>query len=112
MEVIGSDYPCVPKQEKINLLEILSLLAKKNLQVKLLVGIEDAINGYGWHVCYYVQIFKTVEYCSKCRNNYNLDYKEFNNSSHRHSHRSEIVKIFSKEFIDEKELCNALMYFT
>ena len=96
--------------EKPKLGDVLSKLAKNELQVKLLTGFMDSVNGYGWHIRFYVQVFKTVEYCSKCRDLFNVDYKDENKLlEHQHSHRNETVSIFSEEFMDEDNLCSALL---
>jgi hypothetical protein len=88
------------------LTEVLEKLAKKELQIKLLVGYQDSINGYGWHVKYYVEVIKCIEFCCKCRAKYNVDY--FDNYyplHHQHSHRTEYKIIFSKDFRNVDDLC-------
>ena len=92
------------------LADILSVLAKNLLQVKLVVGYKDSINGYGWHVRYYVEVYKTVEFCSKCKNNFNVNYKDdYFPKYHQHSHRTNIENIYSNEFMNENDLCNGLL---
>jgi hypothetical protein len=99
------------KNQKLG--DVLLTLAKKELQVKLLTGFEDTVNGYGWHIIFYVQVFKTVEYCSKCRELFNVDYKDASLLlQHQHSHRNETVSILSEEFMDEGALCLALLKLT
>jgi hypothetical protein len=90
--------------------EVLSKLAKKELQVKLIVGYVDAINGYGWHVKYYIEVIKCIEYCYKCRANYGVNYKDdYYPNYHQHSHRAEYKTIFSKEFISENDMIIELL---
>jgi hypothetical protein len=90
--------------------DLIIKLAKQNLQVKLFVGSRDCLNDYGWHVRYYVEVLKTIEFCSKCREQFNVDYKEdFYPKHHQHSHRSELVTILCKEFMHEDDLCSALI---
>ena len=90
--------------------EVLSKLAKKELQVKLIVGYRDCINGYGWRVRYYVEIIQCIEYCSKCRAKHKLNYKEdYYPLHHQHSHRQEYKTIFSKEFMSENDMCMELL---
>lgn len=92
--------------------EILLLLAKNYIEVKLTTDYQDSINGYGWHVRYFVQLFVTVEYCSKCKNNYNVDYKDdYYPFHHQHSHKSETVNIYTHEFMSEEDLRNTLLNF-
>lgn len=92
--------------------EVLSKLAKKELQVKLFVGYRDCINGYGWHVSYYVEVIKCLEYCSKCRLNHQVDYKDDHYPlHHQHSYRQEYKTIFSKEFMSENRMCMELLNF-
>jgi len=98
--------------EKLLLSEILSRLAFKGYQLKLLVGLRDSLNGYGWHTIYYIEIIKCIEYCPKCRIKFNLDYKEdYYPLHHQHSHRQEYKTIFSKEFMCEKEMMQELVNF-
>ena len=87
------------------LTEVLEKLAKKNLQIKLLVGYQDTINGYGWHVKYYVEVIECIEFCYKCREYYNVDYYYNYTLHHQHSHRAEYKTIFSKEFLNIDDLC-------
>lgn len=94
--------------------DVLKKLAKKELQVKLLVGYRDCLNGYGWNVRYYVEVIQCIEFCSTCRNFHNVDYKEDYhqlNMSHRHSHRQEYKTIFAKEFMSEDDMCLELLKF-
>ena len=92
--------------EKINLSECLQRLAKKELQIKLLIGYQDSINGYGWHVVYYVELIKCIEFCPKCRANHNVDYKDdYYPLHHQHRHHAEYKKIFSGHFRHEDDLC-------
>lgn len=91
--------------------EILIKLSKKELQVKLLVGYQDAINGYGWHTVYYIQITKTIEYCNKCRIIKNVDYFDNYTNHHQHSHRIEREIIFSERFRHDEDLINGLSQF-
>lgn len=92
--------------------DILSKLAKKELQVKLMVGYADSLNGYGFHVKYYVEVIKCVEFCSKCRNLHNVDYKDdYYPNHHQHSHRQEYKTIFEKEFMSEDKMCLELAQF-
>ena len=92
------------------LADILSVLAKNFLQVKLFVGYRDSINGYGWHVRYYVEVYKTVEYRPKCRKNFNVNYKDdFYPAHHQHKNFIEIINIYSNEFMNENDLCNGLL---
>jgi hypothetical protein len=65
----------IPKQI---LGEMLSDLAKKAMQVKLLVGYADSLNGYGWHVKYHVEVFKT-EKARVLINHYYPNFKEQQN---------------------------------
>lgn len=90
--------------------DVLSALAKKELQVKLLIGYRDCVNGYGWHVRYYVEVFKTVEYCPKCRAKYNVNYKDDQYPlHHQHSHHTQVVNVYAKEFMSEDDLCVGLL---
>ena len=85
--------------------DILASLAKKYLQVKLFVGYKDSINNYGWHISYYVEVFRTVEYCSKCLENHSVNYKDdYYPSHHQHSHRTKMDTILSKEFMSEEKM--------
>jgi hypothetical protein len=96
--------------ENMPLGEVLSFLAKKELQVKLFVGYRDVINGYGWHVRYYVKVIKCIEYCPKCRVKYNVNYKDDHYPlHHQHSHHQEYKTIFAKEFMSESEMCIDLL---
>ena len=90
--------------------EVLPKLTQKELQVKLFVGYRDSINGYGWHVVYYVVVVKCVEYCAKCRANHNVNYKDdYYPLHHQHSHRQEYITIFEKEFMSETNMCLELL---
>ena len=92
--------------------EVLSKLAEDFLQVKLLVGYGDTINGYGWHVKYYVEIIQCIEYCPKCRVKYFVNYKDDQYPlHHQHIHRQEYKTIFAKDFIDENDVCIELLNF-
>ena len=92
--------------------EVLSKLAKKELQVKLLVGYRDCINGYGWHVSYYVEVIQCIEYCPICRGKYNVNYKDDHYPlRHQHSHHQEYKTIFAKEFMSENDMCMELLNF-
>ena len=92
--------------------EVLSKLAKKELQVKLLVGYRDCINGYGWHVRYYIEVIKCIEYCPKCRVKYDVNYNDDQYPlRHQHSHRQEYKTIFAKEFMSENDMCMDLLNF-
>ena len=94
----------------ISLSNVLIKLAENELQVKLFIGYRDCINGYGWHVRYYVEVIKCIEYCSKCRTNHNVDYKEdYYPLHHQHSHRQEYKTIFAKEFMSESDMCIELL---
>ncbi len=98
------------KKTEINLSDILIILSKKEIQIKLLVGYQDSINGYGWHSVYYIQLIKCIEYCYKCRKNYNTDYKDdYYPLHHQHSHRQEYKTIFAKEFRNETDMINELL---
>lgn len=92
--------------------EVLSKLSKKELQVKLIVGYGDTINGYGWRVKYYVEIIQCIEYCPKCRVKYNVNYNDNQYPlHHQHSHHQEYKTIFAKEFISENDMCLELLNF-
>jgi hypothetical protein len=85
--------------------EVLSDLAKKELQTKLFVGYQDSINGYGWHVVYYVEIIKCIEYCEKCRKNHNVNYKDdYYPNYHQHAHRHEYKIIYENRFRNEADM--------
>jgi len=107
----------IANQEQINkdnmlLSEVISKLAKKELQVKLLVGYGDCINGYGWHVSYYVEVIQCIEYCPKCRLKYNVNYKDDHYPlHHQHSHHQEYKTIFAKGFMSENKMCMELLNF-
>jgi hypothetical protein len=89
---------------------VLSKLAKKELQVKLFVGYGDCINGYGWHVRYYVEVIQCIEYCPKCRVKYSVNYKNDQYPlHHQHSHHQEYKTIFAKEFMYEDDMCLELL---
>jgi len=98
--------------KNVQLGEVFSMIARKKMQVKLLVGMRDAINGYGWHVRYYVEVIQCIEYCSKCRLNHNVNYKDDYLSHHQHSHHQEYKTIFSKEFMSEDDMCMELTKLT
>jgi len=89
--------------------DVLSNIAKKELEVKLLVGYGDSINGYGWHVKYYVEVFKTIEYCSKCRKKGNVDYSDDCHPLNNHKHMTETKCIYSKDFRNENDLIDGLL---
>jgi len=98
--------------KKHELGEVLSKLAQKELQVKLLVGYRDSINGYGWRVIYYVEVIQCIEYCSKCRVNHKVNYKDDHYPlTHQHSHCQEYKTIFEKEFMSEDAMCIELLNF-
>jgi hypothetical protein len=86
--------------------DVLIYLSNKELQVKLLTGFKDSINGYGCHVIYYIEVFKTIQYCDKCRLSYKIDYSDLHK---RHSHKFEQKCIYSQTFMDVKELCLSLI---
>jgi hypothetical protein len=89
--------------------EILKELSQLHLQVKLSVGYADAINGYGWHTVYYVDVLETIEFCEKCRRNKGVDYlDDYYPNHHQHSHRSELKSIFNGRFRHDEDLVNAL----
>jgi hypothetical protein len=93
--------------------EVLSKLAKKELQVNLFVGYRDSLNGYGWHVRYYVEVIKCIEYCPKCRAKHNVNYKDDQYPlHHQHSHYQEYKTIFTKDFMSESKMCMELLNFT
>ena len=101
-----------PDSGNVLLGEVLSKLAKKELQVKMLVGYHDSLNGYGWHVRYYVEVIKCVEYCPKCRAKYNVNYKDDHYPlHHQHSNRQEYKTIFAKEYMSEDDMCLELLNF-
>ena len=58
---------------------------------------------------YYVEIVKTIEFCSTCREKYGKDYIEDTLFHHSHSHRYENVIILSKDFMDEDDLIEELI---
>jgi hypothetical protein len=98
----------------MNLHEILCEITKKKLQVRLFTGFADACGGYGWHVRYFIIIDECIEFCSKCRDKYRVNYKEdFDGRHHRHSHRQEYKSIYSKQFIvdTEEKICKDLIQF-
>ena len=102
----------VPPIANVLLGEVLSKLAKKELQVKLLVGYSDCINGYGWHVRYYIEVIKCIEYCPKCRVKYDVNYNDNQYPlHHQHSHHQEYKTIFAKEFMSENDMCLELLNF-
>ena len=88
--------------------EVLRKLSFLELQVKLLVGLQDSCNGYGWHTVYYVDVLETIEFCEKCRRNKGVDYLDDYPNHHQHSHRSELNSIFSGTFRHDEDLVNAL----
>ena len=88
--------------------EILKELSQLHLQVKLSVGYADAINGYGWHTVYYVDVLETIEFCEKCRRNKGVDYLDDYPNHHQHSHRYELKSIYTGTFINDENLINAL----
>ena len=89
--------------------EVLRKLSFLELQVKLLVGLQDSCNGYGWHTVYYVDVLETIEFCSKCRRNKGVDYlDDYYPNHHQHSHRSELKSIFNGRFRHDEDLVNAL----
>jgi hypothetical protein len=102
--------PPMSNNSNVLLGEILSELAKKQLQVKLLVGYNDSLNGYGWHVKYYIEVTECIEYCPKCRVKYNVNYKDdYYPLHHQHSHHQEYKTIFAKEFMSESDMCIELL---
>jgi hypothetical protein len=88
--------------------EVLRKLSFLELQVKLLVGLQDSCNGYGWHTVYYVDVLETIEFCEKCRRNKGVDYLDDYPNHHQHSHRSELKSIFSGTFRNDSDLVDAL----
>jgi hypothetical protein len=91
------------------LTEVLRELSQLHLQVKLSVGFTDSINGYGWHSIYYVDVIETIEFCSKCRANKNVDYLEnYYPNHHQHSHRYELKSIFTAMYMDSDKLVQGL----
>lgn len=91
---------------------ILCDLAKKELQVKLLVGYQDSLNGYGWHVKYYVELIQCIEFCPTCRAKYGVDY--YDNQypiHHQHKNHQEYKTIFTKSFISEEDMVDELKKF-
>lgn len=95
----------------MELLEIIQNIAKLGYLITLKTYYRDAINNYGWHVRYIVSIDNQVDFCNKCRTNFGVNYKEdYYPNTHQHSHRSEIVNIFQKEYIDEKTMLNELSF--
>jgi hypothetical protein len=88
--------------------EVLRKLSFLELQVKLLVGLQDSCNGYGWHTVYYVDVLETIEFCSKCRRNKGVDYLDDYPNHHQHSHRYELKSIYTGTFINDENLINAL----
>lgn len=95
---------------KNTLCEVLSKLTLKGYQIKLLAGSQDALNGYGWHTRYYVEVIECIEFCSKCREKWNVNYNDNDYGlHHQHSHKQEYKTIFAKEFISEIDMIQGLM---
>lgn len=89
--------------------ELLEELSQLHLQVKLTVGFGDAINRYGWHPIYHVDVIEVIEFCSKCRANKNVDYfEDYYPNQHQHAHRYELKSIFTATYIDTKKLVQRL----
>ena len=101
-----------PPDAKPLLCEVLSKLALKGYQIKLLVGLRDAVNGYGWHTRYYVEVVECVEFCPKCRAKWNVNYNDNTYPlHHQHSHHQEYKKILAKEFMSEIDMMQELLNF-
>ena len=91
------------------LTEVLRELSQLQLQVKLSVGFTDSINGYGWHSIYHVDVIETIQFCSKCRANKNVNYVEdYYPNHHNHSHRYELKSIFTAMYMDSDKLVQGL----
>jgi hypothetical protein len=96
----------------IQLSDVLVKLAKKDFQIKLFVGYQDSINGYGWHVKYFVELIECIEYCPKCRVKYNVNFNDNTYPlNHQHSHRVEYKTIFANDFISENDMIISLLKF-
>jgi hypothetical protein len=88
---------------------ILEELSQLYLQVKLTTGFGDAINGYGWHVIYHVDVIETIEFCSKCRANKSVNYfEDYYPNHHQHAHSYELKSIFTGTYIDSEKLIQRL----
>jgi hypothetical protein len=83
----------------MSLQDVIENLSKNHMQVKIMTGYMDTINGYGWHTKYFVNVLKTVEYCEICKNKTNTDYSE---DAHRGNHRwrFKTIQVYSDTHYD------------
>jgi hypothetical protein len=89
--------------------DVLRELSQLHLQVKLFVGYGDAINGYGWHTVYFVDVVETIEFCSKCRRNKGVNYlDDYYPNHHQHQHSFELKSIFTGTFMNNEDLVKGL----
>jgi hypothetical protein len=95
--------------ENINLGKLLSDITKRHYQIQLTTGYADVVNGYGWHVKYYVQVHKTIEYCPKCRKKEGLNYSDTSHPFSNHKHENELKLIFSGSYMSEEDLCKSII---
>ena len=78
--------------------------------LQLTTGYRDSVNGYGWFIEYDIKIFRYVEYCSKCRDKFGVNYKD-DVFMHRHKHEKEFEVVFAKKFMDSNKMLEELNNF-
>ena len=88
--------------------ETLNKILNLHYEIKLNVGLKDVCNNYGWHSCYFITIYKTIEYCVKCRKNVNKDYCDDGHPLTNHRWNTESITIHSKWYDFEDEMINDL----
>jgi hypothetical protein len=84
-------------------------VSKKGYQVEIKTGTRDTVNGYGWHMIYWVKAFKTIDFCLKCRKKTGLDYSDNAHVFSNHKHEYELKMVLNSEYLFEKDVCDALL---
>lgn len=76
----------------MSLQDVIENLSQNYMQVKIITGYADAIDGYGWHTKYYVQVFKTNEYCEICKTKQGINVTDdAHMGNHRWRHETECI---------------------
>jgi len=79
--------------------EIIDRLSRKQIQLKILTGFMDAINGYGWHAVYSFTASRTERYCQFCRSYYAHNCIESDElfEQHRHNWNDKTISFHTSE---------------
>ncbi len=110
-EIINTCNELINKKniEKSAMAYVISEITKKGYNFELKTASADGVNGYGWHVRYYVSIYETIEYCSKCRIKTGKDISDDAHIHNNHKYFTETKMIYNGVYIEESAMIADLL---